>query len=542
MPSTPAHASLLPRQRTSTTRVIFVLAFWVCLMAGAPVGVRGDIRLPKFFCDSMVLQRQADVHLVGTAEPDEPLLLVITGTAIENREIKTVCNAEGKFSLKFAPPPVGGPYELTLTGKTSKVVIRDVLVGDIWLCAGQSNMAWPNSKTPPEEIGATETARPNLRLFTVPQTASPQPLEDVNGSVAWTSSTAESAAEYSAVAWHFGSVLEQELQVPIGLIHTSWGGTKAESWLSTNALTSDANLQSLLETAKLVGENGKPQDQPGSLYNGMIAPLREFPIKGVIWYQGEANVGRGAQYGTLLPTLIRDWRQHWNTPQLPFLFVQLAPYRYKSHSTHALPELWDAQLTTCKTVPRTGMAVVLDLGNADDVHPVRKQEVGRRLSAWALAEVYHGNRLFPVETTTESSATVETTATAIQDVTQPLPDREPVLDRESATEEKLYSGPLFRTASLEENRIVVEFYADQGLQSADGQPLREFLLAGDDHVFHPATAVVEGNRIVVTSEHVTRPIAVRYCWNDTPNANLVNAAGLPASPFRSDALPFPSTK
>lgn len=535
MSITPARATLLPRLRENAHSAVAVIVFWWCLMVGAPSVVQADIRLPKIFSDSMVLQRQADVHLNGTASPDEPLVLLITGTGTENRELKTVCDAKGEFSLKFAPPPVGGPYELTLSGKTSKVVIRDVLVGDVWLCAGQSNMAWPIQKTLPEEIAATQTPRPQLRLLTVPQTASPQPLNDVNGSVAWSLSTPESAAEFSAVAWHFGSGLEQELQVPIGLIHASWGGTKAESWLSREALASDPSLKSLLDTAEVLSENGKPQDQLGSLYNGMIAPLRDFPIKGAIWYQGEANVGRGQQYGTLLPLLIRDWRQQWKSPLLPFLFVQLAPFRYKSHSPDALPELWDAQLNTCKTVPRTGMAVITDAGNVDDVHPVQKLKAGRRLSAWALAEIYHGRRLIHFESTAEEIGTREP-ATPTQQV--PIQS----LGTGAPSHVDLYSGPLFRAAKMNERHAVVEFYAAQGLRSADGQPLREFLLAGEDHVFHPATAVIEEDRVVVTCDKVQRPVAVRFCWNDTPNANLVNAADLPASPFRSDSLPFPSAK
>ncbi len=495
--------------------------------------VLGDIRVPKIFCDSMVLQRQAEVHLSGQADPDEPLVLLITGAATDSREIKTICNAQGEFSFKFTPPPVGGPYELTLTGQKSKVVIRDVLVGDVWLCAGQSNMGWPISKTPPAEVSVTETPRSQLRLLTIPQTASPQPLPDINGSVAWTASTPASAAEFSAVGWHFGHILERELQVPIGLVHASWGGTKAESWLSHESLSSEPSLQSLIENAALVGESGKPQDHLNSLYNGMIAPLRDFPIKGVIWYQGEANVGRGQQYGTLLTQLILDWRQQWKSPHLPFLFVQLAPYRYKNHPTHALPELWDAQLHVCKTIPRTGMAVILDLGNPEDVHPVQKLEVGRRLSAWALAEVYHAEQLIRLEPAADEVGAPSPTG---------IPPSERSPEPAPTPEARLYSGPLFRQATVDGNRIIVEFYAAQGLKSVDGQPLREFLVAGQDLVFYSATAVIEQDRVVLTCDQVPHPIAVRYCRNDTPAANLVNAADLPASPFRSDDFPTPTVK
>ncbi|MBL8891382.1 MAG: hypothetical protein JNL67_15490 [Planctomycetaceae bacterium] len=491
----------------------------------------GDIRLPKLFCDSMVLQRQSEVHLYGTADPNEPLVLVITGEGEEGRELKTVCNEQGEFSLKFAPPPVGGPYELTLTGEKSKVVIRDVLVGDVWLCAGQSNMAFPISKSDPAEIVAAETPRSHLRLLSIPQTASPQPLDDVAGAVEWVRSNRETALEFSAVGWHFGSLLQEELDVPVGLLHASWGGTKAEAWISMEALSSETSLESLLENSNPLDESSKRQDHSASLYNGMISPLRRFPIKGVVWYQGEANVGRGQQYGTLLPLLIADWRKQWDSQHLPFLFVQLAPFRYKSLSPQALPELWDAQLKTYKQVPRTGMIVISDLGNHDDVHPVRKQEVGRRLGIWALAEVYQGRQLQPIENPALSTDVVPSNTTTPNEATSTTtPDATP------------HSGPLFREAKVEENRVVVSFFAGEGLRSSDEQPLREFLIAGEDQVFHPANAVIDGDRIVVSSDQVSHPVAVRFSWNDTPNSNLVNLAGLPASPFRTDNFPLSSPK
>lgn len=510
---------------------------WLALIGGCwwftdgDIRTFGDIRLPQLFRDSMVLQRQSEVHLYGTADPNEPLVLVITGEGKEGRELKTVCNELGEFSLKFAPPPVGGPYELTLTGEKSKVVIRDVLVGDVWLCAGQSNMGFSISKSDPAEAVVTETPRAQLRLLSIPQTASPQPMDDVTGVVEWVASNRETALEYSAVGWHFGSLLQEELEVPVGLIHASWGGTKAEAWISMDALASETSLESMLANEKVLEESSKRQDQLASLYNGMISPLRRFPIKGVVWYQGEANVGRGQQYGTLLPLLIADWRKQWNLEHLPFLFVQLAPFRYKSHSPQALPELWDSQLKTYKQVPRTGMIVISDLGNPDDVHPIRKQEVGRRLAIWALAEVYQGRQLLPVENV-EPALDVSPSAGSI------AAEQTSTTAREASP----HSGPLFRDATVEDNRVVIGFLAGEGLRSADDQPLREFLIAGEDQVFHPALAVIDGDRVVVSSEQVSQPVAVRFAWNDTPNSNLVNSAGLPASPFRSDNFPLNAAK
>lgn len=514
--------------------------------------VRGDIRLAKLFGDSMVLQREAEANLHGVADPDEALVLSITGKDLEPRELKTVCNAEGEFSLKFAPPPVGGPYELTLTGAKSKVVIRDVMVGDVWLCAGQSNMAWPISKSAPEEAAATTSERRGLRFITVPNTASPQLLKEIAGAATWARSSPESAAEFSAVAWHFGAHLEQDLQVPIGLIHTSWGGTRAEAWVSPTALADEPRLAPLLANAELVGEAAKPQDRLSSLYNGMIAPVQSFPIKGVIWYQGEANVGRGDQYRTLLPTLIADWRQQWKTPQLPFLIVQLAPFRYKNQPAHALAEVWDAQRETYQLIPHTGLVVTTDLGNFEDVHPLQKQAVGQRLAHWALAEVYRGQALLPVDRQPAATAEAPTEAPAVATATAAAQAAAQVAAKEidatsgsaAAPAEhpaaKLYSGPLFQAATVEGGRIAIDFLAADGLRSADDQPLREFLVAGADQVFHPADAEILDGRVWVSSAAVAQPVAVRFCWNDTPKPNLVNAAGLPASPFRSDDFPLSS--
>jgi len=523
---------------------LLVVLGWLGAIGLAPV--RGDIRLAKLFGDSMVLQREAETHLHGVADPDEALVLSITGKDLEPRELKTVCNAQGEFSLKFAPPPVGGPYELTLTGAKSKVVIRDVMVGDVWLCAGQSNMAWPISKAAADEAAATTSERRGLRFITVPTTASPQPLKEIAGGATWARSNAESAAQFSAVAWHFGAQLEQDLQVPIGLIQTSWGGTRAEAWISPRGLAAESRLAPLLANAELVGDAAKPQDRLSSLYHGMIAPVQSFPIKGVIWYQGEANVSRGDQYRTLLPTLIADWRQQWKTPHLPFLIVQLAPFRYKNQPPHALPEVWDAQRETYRRVPYTGLVVTTDLGNFEDVHPLQKQEVGQRLAHWALAEVYRGQALLPVD----RQPAAPTEAPAAETAAAPVPAQAAATEIDATSGSAaapaahpaatLYSGPLFQAATVEGNRMAVDFLAADGLRSADGAPLREFLVAGPDQVFHPAEAEIVDGRVWVSSAAVAQPVAVRFCWNDTPKPNLVNAAGLPASPFRSDDFPLSS--
>ncbi len=533
-----------PLSRLGIAGAWLILGIVTCLELGLPV-VLADIRLPKVFSNSMVLQRQAEVHLYGVADPNEALVFAISGQSVEVKEIKTVCNEQGEFSFRFMAPPVGGPYELRLSGEKSQVLLRDVMVGDVWLCAGQSNMEWPIKKADPTEATFAEVDRPMLRLLTVPQTASPQPLNDFTGVVAWTQSTPQSAPEFSAVAWHFGSRLEQELQVPIGLIHASWGGSKAEAWISNAGLLSEPGLEPLVEFGTSIGDAAKPQDRLSSLYNGMLTPLRGFPIKGVVWYQGEANVGRGDQYRVLMPTLIRDWRSMFQSPQLPFLFVQLAPYRYRSHAPQALPEIWDAQLATFKSIPRTGMVVISDLGNFEDIHPQKKRDVGLRLSDWALAEVYRAQQLLPptaVEIPLEANSNGAESKTISSKNNVPKQDEDasdaPAQGAQGPGTVPIYSGPIFRSARVDGAKVIVDFYAADGLKSSDGEPLREFQLAGDDQVFFPATCVIDQQQVVVTCPDVPNPVAVRFAWHDRPTANLVNRAGLPASPFRSDNFPL----
>ena len=517
-----------------------------------------DIYLPKIFSDSMVIQRQAEVRMAVVADADEPLVLSITGTNVDPRELKTQCDAEGRFLFSFSPPPVGGPHELTISGKSSKVVIRDVMVGDVWLCSGQSNMEWSLQKTAAEEFAFAQTEQPNLRLLTVPQMSSPQTLTDFTGNVSWVASRAETTPSFSAVAWHFGSHIERELQVPVGLIHASWGGSRIESWISATGLQSEPSLEPLLQHAQTLGETVNQRDQLSGLYHGMIAPLAGFPIKGVIWYQGEANVGRGEQYGHLLPLLIRDWRATLSAPQLPFIFIQPTTYRYKNHPPQALPEVWEAQRLTYMTTPRTGLIGTLDLGDTEDIHPIRKREVGLRLGKWALAEVYEGRQWF--ERAADSLPPAVVTG---QESTAPLSAEKRALDNDSVVappnggpptespstaqppplkpnvpEAPQYSGPIFRSAEVHESSIILTFWANSGLRSGDDEPLRDFLIAGENQEFLPAVATVQEDCVIVSHADIPHPVAVRYAWSDTPTGNLVNEAGLPAIPFRTDRFPL----
>jgi sialate O-acetylesterase len=269
--------------------------------------------------------------------------------------------------------------------------------------------------------------------------------------------------------------------VPIGLIHTSWGGTPAELWASRKALESNPALKSLAH-----GESS-------CLYNAMIAPLIPFAIRGAIWYQGESNAGRALQYRTLFPAMIANWRADWGQGDFPFGFVQIAPYRYGGSHPENCPELQEAQLLTLKSTPNVGMAVTMDIGDVNDIHPTNKQEVGRRLALWAMAKVYGQQNL-------------------------------------------VYSGPIYKSMAVEGNKIRLTFdHVGGGLKTLDGKPLSDFTIAGANKIFFPAAAAIDGNSLVVSNARIAQPVAVRFAWHDDATPNFINAEGLPASPFRTDA-------
>ena len=454
-----------------------------------------DISLPKIFSDHMVLQQTSEVTIWGKSSPSQEIEISFNEMMIE-----TVADAEGNWRGIIETPAAGGPYDLEVKSKDgeTKVIFTDVMVGEVWICSGQSNMEWPLTKSlnPETEIEDSKEFS-NLRLFTVDHKATPESLEDFSKTKGWDVCSPDSVPNFSAVAYFFGRELKRELDVPIGLIHTSWGGTRCEAWISEQALEAQPTLTPLLEYWQ---ENDDPtsRHRPSNLYNGMINPLKGIQFRGFIWYQGEANVGRGYQYQTLFPTLIADWRQQLSNPDAPFYFAQLAPYRYAKHPPEALPEIWDAQLKTWQSVPNTGMAVTNDIGNLKNIHPKNKQEVGRRLALWAIAETYETDK--------------------------------PVVP----------SGPVFESFEpiADSNKLELTFTYAEGLATVDDQPLGYFTVCGEDKVFVPANAEIVDDKIVVSADEVASPVAVRFAWSDTSVPNWVNGAGLPPSAFRTDDYPL----
>lgn len=512
------------RTRLSATMVSIVIGVFLLVSTGA---VFADVKLPAIIGDNMVLQRGKKVTIWGWAKPGEE---VMVGVSWNGMRWAVKADEDGKWMFRMNPPKTGGPYEMTISGK-NVIKIKNIMVGEVWVCSGQSNMQWTvqNSANSEEEIAAANY--PNIRLFYVKRTIAHEPQPDCEGS--WTECSPETIGGFSAVAYYFGRELHKELNVPIGLIHTSWGGTPSEAWTSREVLEQEPEAAPILqryddvvakypqikqeyekrieewkkaaETAKAEGKKvpGRPRlpygpehpHAPAGLYNAMIAPLIPYGLQGAIWYQGESNAGRAYQYRTIFPAMIKNWRNDWGQGDFSFLFVQLANFMEvkEEPADSAWAELREAQLMTLD-LPNTGMAVIIDIGEANNIHPKNKQDVGRRLALWALAKNYG------------------------KDV--------------------VYSGPLYKTMNVEGNKAVLSFeHVGGGLVAGGGGPLKGFAIAGADRKFIWADAKIEGDKVIVSSNEVSAPAAVRYAWADNPVCNLYNAEGLPASPFRTDSWP-----
>lgn len=647
----------------TNTRLLRSSASAVALLVVLTTTARADVGMPAVFGDHMVLQRQAQVPVWGWAEVGESVM--VKASWLE-RAVPARPDAKGRWRVTLQTPEAGGPHELVVRGNNT-LEFSDILMGEVWICSGQSNMEWPMSASEPSEAGD----HPNIRLFDVPHKTALAPERDGAGS--WQACTPETGRGFSAVAYHFGKRLHEELGVPIGLLSVNWGGTPVESWMSHKMLRphddfadtlmwiermranpaaadkarrdaingwwqgidevdpgiagdwgrggndgaswqtvqmpdrwrdddlarvdglawyrrtlqlaepwiqelvlelgpiddmDDVRINGILvagtrepgkhaqprryripSSVLKTGENiltvrvldtggegaftGSPEQlvlrlassttapaislagewerslsarmnelprfpsyrqvnahTPTSLYNGMIAPIVPFALRGAIWYQGESNRTRAMQYARIFPAMIEGWRRHWNRGDFPFYFVQIAPFNYGGDTGQAAL-LRDAQRLALR-LPNTGMAVTMDVGNPRDIHPRDKLTVGNRLALWALAGTYGKKGI-------------------------------------------VYSGPLYDSMVVEGRSIRLRFDHADGLRSADGKSLTHFTIAGADRRFVPAEARLDGNTIVVSSGDVAAPEAVRYGWGAADEPNLANGAGLPASSFRTDA-------
>lgn len=466
--------------------VLMIVSLIVCNQAQA------DVKLPKVIGSHMVLQQQMPLPIWGTADPDEEVTV-----SIGDNTASTKAGPDGKWSVKLKKLDAGGPVELIVKGK-NEIKLTDILVGEVWVASGQSNMEWPvaASDNPEKEIAAAKY--PQIRLFHVRKVPSVAPASEVELDRDWAECSPETIPNFSAVAYFFGRQIHNELNVPVGLINTSWGGTAIEPWTPITGFESVESLKPIAEQAKAQQANPTGvQPNPGApthLYNGMVYPIVPFGIRGALWYQGESNRGQGVAYEQRMHALINGWRSVWNEGDFPFLYVQIAPWKYvKPPATdpqNLLPQLWEAQTKTL-ALKNTGMAVTTDIGNLDDIHPRNKQDVGKRLALWALAKTYGKSGI-------------------------------------------VYSGPLYKSMKVEGNKIRIDFdHVGGGLKSRDGKPLSWFTVAGKEGDFVEATAVIDGNSVLVSSDKIAEPAAVRLGWNELAEPNLMNVEGLPASPFRT---------
>jgi len=448
-----------------------------------------QVNFPSFISDNMVLQRETEAQIWGNSEPNSSVKISCSWDEIK---YVTTANESGKWQIKVKTPVAGGPHSI----QVNKINIENVMIGEVWICSGQSNMkmSLSQSENGKEELANAEL--PNIRLFYVARQLADKPQEDCYGK--WEECSPESAKTFSAVAYYFGKKLYQELGVPIGLIHTSWGGSTAQAWVKQDILKADSDYDCYYDVEEQKELRAKPgiipitHHSPSRLYNAMIHPLMPYRIKGVIWYQGESNQdycpGDPKRYEKLFPELIYSWRDEWKLGDFPFYYVQIAPFPRRITNVGAL--LRDAQRKSLN-VPNTGMAVTLDIGDIQDIHPKNKKDVGQRLALWALAKDYGRTSL-------------------------------------------VYSGPLYKSLEIKGSKAIVSFdEIGSGLMSKD-ETLSGFEIAGKNKVFYPAKARIKGEAVMVWSDKIGKPVSVRYAFHNTSEASLFNKEGLPASSFRTD--------
>lgn len=452
-----------------------------------------DVKLPHIFSDGMVLQRNQPIAVWGWADPGEQVKV-----NLNNQRQETTAGADGKWKVKLSSEEAGGPFQLVVSGKNT-VTLSDVLIGEVWICSGQSNMGFTVARSDHAEQEIASANYPQIRHVSIPRKTAGVPLDDIEEPLEWQEANPQNVGNFTAVGYFYARELYKELKVPIGLINTSWGGTMVETWISKEALEKDKSLKRAIRTyervpADTIRQNTNPNRYPTLLFNAMINPLIPFTVKGAIWYQGESNASRAYEYRTSFPMMITDWRKRWGLGDFPFYFVQLASYK-AAGGTSAMGSTWaelrEAQHLTL-SLPRTGEAVTIDIGETNDIHPRNKQDVGKRLAAIALHDSYGKN--------------------------------------------VVYSGPGYKKHKVSGDQVTIYFdHVHGGLAAHGSEDVVGFEIAGADQHFYSAEARIEGETIVVSSPSVTNPKAVRYAWADDPGtSNLFNVDGFPAVPFRTD--------
>jgi sialate O-acetylesterase len=506
-----------------------VLSAAAVALSGGARPALGDVKLPAIFGSHMVLQRDQRDRVWGKADPGEEVTVTVAGQSKSAR-----ANSDGKWSTTLDPMPAGGPYTMTVKGKNT-VTFDDVLVGEVWICSGQSNMQWEVGQANDGDLEALTADHPKIRLISVPQVGTQEAKDDFKGE--WQVCTPESVKRFSAVGYFFGRQIHETLGVPVGLIDDAWGGSACEAWVRRDLLEKDPEYRPLIqrwekieqsmpqaveaykerrkawesaaEKARSEGRRPSPPPQnpenqltgnarPGNIYNGVLKPTIGYGIRGVIWYQGETNAGRAYQYRDLFPLMIKSWRNEWGIGDFPFYWVQLADFQAEKPEPgeSQWAELREAQTMAMDRLGKTGEAVIIDIGEGRDIHPRNKQDVAKRLARWALAHDY-GVKV-------------------------------------------AHHSPRYTSMEKQGNRIILSFehVGPGGLYTFDVNEPRGFTIAGSDKKFHPAKAKLVGkDQVEVWSDDVSEPVAVRYAWADNPVCNVYNRDGLPLTPFRTDDWP-----
>jgi sialate O-acetylesterase len=456
-------------------------ALGIALLSLAAPLQAAELKLASFFGNQMVLQRERPICVWGEGETNAQVRV-----SLATWEDTATVGSDGHWQARLAPLPAGGPYRLTVFSGGHTIVLNDILLGDVWLCSGQSNMQMPVKECAPAEQEATLAERPRLRLCAVAKGSNAKPQSSVD--IRWRTCTPESARDFSAVGYFFACELLKDpklADLPVGLIDSSFGGTACEGWIPQAALSSFSPDQLHDSMFGL---------KPASLYNAMIAPLGHAAVKGVLWYQGESNSAHPGSYPRLFATLAAEWRKQFEDPQLPFFVVQLPEY-VKLWEGFYWPWEREAQAEAVRAVPYSALVLALNTTDGFDLHPKQKLEVGRRLALRVRHDVYR--------------------------------------------EDIVAGGPVFRDAQLEGSTVRVRFdTGGDGLASSSPDGVQGFALAGDDGSYHFARARLDGDAVVLQCDEVPRPKTVRYAWGAVPNANLINRSGLPAAPFRNDHLPY----
>jgi len=459
-----------------------ILLAFICLTIS--VSVLAEVRLPSILNNNMVLQQQSQVKIWGWADPNEKVNIT---TSWNGKTYSCIGSDNATWQVMVETPAAGGPFTITIQGK-NKIELNNILVGEVWVCSGQSNMEMCGQwglKDIKEEL--PHAYNNSIRFFYVPKKSAKYPQDDVEGS--WVICDSNTLKSFSAVGYFFGKKLNEKLNVPIGLIGASWGGSAAEVWTPDSLVNENPILKS---AAHKIQPSGMVPYLAGYAYNAMIAPITNYSIAGAIWYQGENNTETANTYGKLFITMIDSWRKAWRK-DFPFYYVQIAPYRYKKLNTGAL--LREAQLQ-CMSHPNTGMVTTTDLvTDVNNVHPENKHDVGWRLASWALAETYGYKKL-------------------------------------------IYKSPVYDHVSFEKNKALITIANASAGMIAKGGKINDIEVAGKDSVFYAARAILKNNKIIAWSDLVKQPVALRYAFHDTSIGNIFNKEGLPLIPFRTDNWPI----